>query len=89
MIGGTWRYVLREIETSRIAAGARGAKCAARGERRMVTSGRYACYFRKPKRTHLNAVGGIGVPQSIFLSLAEEALCEAQTGGRLLLECPQ
>jgi hypothetical protein len=88
MIGGTWRYVLREIETSRIAAGARGAKCAARGERRMVTSGRYACYFRKPKRTHLNAVGGIGVPQSIFLSLAEEALCEAQTG-KLLLECPQ
>src|SRR5260370_39266669 len=73
MIGGTWRYVLREIETSRIAAGARGAKCAARAERRMVTSGRCACYFRKPKKTHLNAVGGIGVPQSIFLSLAEEA----------------
>src|SRR5215471_9363185 len=30
MIGGTWRYLLREIETSRIAAGARGAKCEAR-----------------------------------------------------------
>jgi hypothetical protein len=89
MIGGTWRYVLREIATSRIAAGAGGAKCAARGEMRMMTSGRYACYFRKPKRTHVNAVGGIGVPQSIFLSLAEEALCEAQTGGKLLLECPQ
>jgi hypothetical protein len=89
MIGGTWRYVLREIETSRIAAGARGGKCAARGERRMVTTGRYACYFRKPKRTHQNAVGGIGVPRSIFLSLAEEALCEAQTGGKLLLQCPQ
>lgn len=55
----------------------------------MVTSGRYACYFRKPKRTRLNAVGGISVPRSIFLPIAEEALCEAQTGGKLLLECPQ
>jgi hypothetical protein len=43
----------------------------------------------KAKEDASECVGGIGVPQSIFLSLAEEALCEAQTGGRLLLECPQ
>ena len=85
MIGGTWRYVLREIESSRIAAGRKGAKCEARGERRMVTSGRCACYFRKPKKTHLNAVGGIAVPQSIFLSLAEEAFMRGTNWGKAVV----
>src|SRR6516225_5251077 len=51
----------------------------------MVTSERYACYFRKPKKTHLNAVGGIGVPQSIFLSLAEEAAMRGTNWGKAVV----
>jgi hypothetical protein len=51
----------------------------------MVTSGWCACYFRKPKRTHLNAVGGIGVPQSIFLSLAEEAAMRGTNWGKAVV----
>jgi hypothetical protein len=51
----------------------------------MVTSGRCACYFRKPMKTHLNAVGGIAVPQSIFLSLAEEAFMRGTNWGKAVV----
>src|SRR4029077_388724 len=51
----------------------------------MVASGRCACYFRKPQKTHLNAVGGITVPQSIFLSLAEEAFMRGTNWGKAVV----
>ena len=44
-----------------------------------------ACYFRKPKSTRPNVVGGIGVPQSIFLSLAEEAVMRGTNWGKVVV----
>lgn len=52
----------------------------------MVTSVRRACYFRWPRvRIRANAIGGIGVPQSIFLLLAEEAVMRGTNWGKAVV----